>query len=113
MVSTYRSQKRITRIAYIPLMFTLFLILNYFTVSREAYPNGGGLELITDSQSIVQNQTILTDTYSSEHVKNTGATGIVDDCIFLQLICLIYIYKSILLWRRRYTLVSLCVRMDE
>lgn len=122
MESTYRSKKRITRIAYIPLVFILFLALNNFTVSSGTSPNGGSLEVITGSQSTVLNHTILTDTYSwenikaaysREHVKSTGANGTVDDCIFLLLICLIWRCKSILLWRRRYTLVSLCVRMDE
>lgn len=120
MESTYRSKKRIIRITYIPLVLILFLALNNFTVSSGTYPNCGGL--ITGNQSIGFNHIILTDTYSwenikdtysREHVKNTGAASTIDNCIFLLLIIHIWRYKSILLWRRRYTLVSLCVRLDE
>jgi|GEM_PF-4399053 hypothetical protein len=122
MESIYRSKKRITRIAYIPMVFILFLALNSFNVSSGTSSDGGGLEVITGGQSIVLNHTILTaaycwenikDTYNREQIKNTGATGIVNDYIFLLLLCLIWRYKSILLWRSKYTLVSLCVRMDE
>lgn len=122
MESTCKSRKRITRSAYIPLVFILFLALNNFTVSSGTSPNSGSLEVITGSQSIVLNHTILTDiygwekikdTYSRKDVKGTGSAGTVDGYIFLPLICLIWRYKSKLFWRRRDTLVSQCVRMDE
>ncbi|AET70353.1 hypothetical protein Desor_4956 [Desulfosporosinus orientis DSM 765] len=112
----FSSKKRIIKITYVTLVFVLFLVLN-FSVSKGITPNGGDLEVIIGGQSILQNQTILTDAYSGENGKDTRYTGgISDDCLFLALIWVIYFnwrYKSVLYWSRRYTLVSLCVRMDE
>ncbi|WP_088228670.1 hypothetical protein [Desulfosporosinus sp. FKB] len=121
MTLIYRSKKCLTRIALIPLAFILFLAVNV-TVSSGTSSNSVDHEGITSSQSIVLNHTFLTDTYGWEKIKDTysrdnikgiGSGGRVDILFSLPLLCLIWKNKSKLLWRRNYTLVSLCVRMDE
>lgn len=107
----YRNRKHITRIALIPLVFILLLASNFKIWSgTNSYH---GLEVTIDSQSILLDHGILSNNRNSENANNTGFIGVIVACVLLPFVRFTWKYKIKLFCEKRYTLVSLCVRMDE
>lgn len=116
---TYRNRKHIAKVALVSLAFILLLGLN-LKIYGGTYDKG-------DFEGIIANQLkdlehcILSNIDHRESVNNTVQikrlldTGynIIVDCILLIFTHFIWIFRSKLLWERRHTLVSLCVRMNE
>jgi hypothetical protein len=120
MESTYRNRKHIARIALVPLVCILLLAFN-FKIWDGIYSQGN-LEKIIVYQLKELEHCILLNYDNMEKVENavqikqfldTGFIGIIIDCVLLSFTHFIWIYRSKLFCERRYTLVSLCVRMDE
>lgn len=117
---TYRNRKHIARIALIPLVCILLLALN-FKIWGGTYSEGD-LEKNVVNLSKELEHCILSNNDNMEKIKgpiqikqllDTGFIGIIINCALLSFIRFISIYRSKLFSIRRYTLVSLCVRLDE
>ncbi|HEY5586592.1 MAG TPA: hypothetical protein VIK78_19140 [Ruminiclostridium sp.] len=117
---TYRNRKHIARIALVSIAFFLLLALN-FKIWGGTY-SVGDLEKIVINQSKEFEHCILITNDIKGNLKNavqikqllsTGFNGKIIDCVLLSFTSFFGIYRSKLFCERRYTLVSLCVRMDE
>ena len=116
----YRKRKNITRIAVVSLVFILLLLLNFKelggTYSQGDLKNILANQLNEFEYCILSNNANIINVNDSAQIKqltDTGFIGIIIDCILLLFIHSISIYRNKLFCARRYTLVSLCVRMDE
>lgn len=116
----YKNIKHIARITLVSLVFILLLALN-FKIWDETYSKGHPEEIIVNLSEEL-GHCILSNNDNMENVKDavqikqlldTGFIGIIIDCVLLSFSHFISIYSSKLFCGRRYTLVSLCIRMDE
>lgn len=120
MESKYRNSKYIARINLVPLVFILLLTLN-FKIWGGTYSEGQ-FKKIKNNQSKELEYCTLSNTDNRVNLKadveikqllDTDFSGIFINCVLLSFIPFIWIYRSELFCKRRDTLVSLCVRMDD
>lgn len=115
----YRNRKYAARIALVSLVFILLLVLSFKIFGGKN--NKANLNKVRVNRSKVIEYCIPSDNNkqnikSSVQIKrlvDVGFANIIISCAILSLIHFIRIYRSNLFCERRYTLVSLCVRMDE
>jgi len=117
---TYKNRKHIARIMLVHLVVILLLALS-FEIWGTTYSESN-LERIVLNQSKELKHCALSNKDNNEDAKgavqkkqllDTAFTGIIIACILLLFTRFIWIYRSKLFKERRYTLVSLHVRMDE
>lgn len=117
---TYRSRKITTRVACVSLVF--FLLTAFIFKIQGGTCHKSGFGEITVNQSNEFAQIIFTNNDKSETVQNTvpikqlldtGFIGIIIGCVLSAFLRFFGINRSKFFSERRYTLVSLCIRMDE
>lgn len=109
---TYRNRKHLAKITLVSLVFILLLALN-LKVWGGTSGNDAHLNICIGSQSILLNHYILSDNYSRKNVRTAGYIGIIVISVFLSFIRFIWKYRNSSFYEKKYTLVTLCVRMDE
>lgn len=116
----YKNRKYVARILLVNIVFILLLAFN-FKIWGGAYSEGS-LQDIINHESKELEHCILLNNDNKENVKavvqvkqllDVGFANIIIECLLLSFIQFIYICRSKLLYKKRYTLVSLCVRMDD
>lgn len=119
MKSIYRNKKYIARIALISLVFIFLLALSFKIFSGNSNKadikklrvnNLKVVEYCIPSDSSKQNVNSIDQ---NKQLFDIGFTGIIIGSAILLLTYFIRINRGKLFCKRRYTLVSLCVRMDE
>jgi hypothetical protein len=116
----YKNRKHIARILLANIVFILLLAFN-FKVWGGSYSEGSLQDIIIHESKELEH-CILLNNDNKENVKvdvqikqllDAGFANIIIDFILLSFIHFIYICRSKLFYKKRYTLVSLCVRMDD
>ena len=116
---TYKRRK-CTAAILISLVFTFLLALIFW---GGVYSEGGPEQTIIHQSKEVEHCILLNNSNenvnTAVHVKqlfNTGFIGIIPGCIFLSFLPFIYficVCRSKLFCKRKHTLVSLCVRIND
>jgi hypothetical protein len=117
---TYRNRKHIARIALISTVIILLLALNYRLWG--GFYTEGDLEDIILTQSdelkhciLCNNEVMaeLRDASIINHVSDVDFIGILTFCSLFSVTWIVWDCRNKSDWKDSFTLVSLCVRMDE
>ncbi|HWT76935.1 MAG TPA: hypothetical protein VN258_19720 [Mobilitalea sp.] len=116
----YNFRKYIARSILVP--FVIILLQAFIFNTWSGSYREGSLEDIVIRQSAeysncflsyIESKLIIKDSVQVKQLVKPVLTGITIGCFLLSLIPFLWISRSILFFERKYTLVSLCVRMDE
>lgn len=117
---TYENKKNIARIVLIPLLCIFLMTLN-FKIWGETYSKNDLKKTITYQMNESEHSSLsnydsfenINITIQTNNSYYSGFTGIIVVGIVLSFICCKWLSRGKFLYKRKNTLVSLCVRMDE